>query len=142
MAAPRRRRGVGPMFYARLCCSAANASANASSSSKKKSSSQARAERPRAEGGARTAPEPLEGVFGGVGVSHLLASGLQSASSAFEFALPLNGHIAVTVIRDSQRAVHLDQACRSAAEETRGKELRAAQINKFGRLEQFAQKTR
>ena len=58
MAAPRRRRGVRPMFYARLCCSAANASANASSSSKNKSSPQAGLERPRAEGGLGLLPSP------------------------------------------------------------------------------------
>ena len=58
MAAPRRRRGVGPMFYARLCCSAANANANASSSSKNKSSPQVGLERPRAEGGRELLPSP------------------------------------------------------------------------------------
>ena len=58
MAAPRRLRGVVPMFYARLCCSVANANGNASSSSKNKSSPQAWLEKLRAEGGRELLPSP------------------------------------------------------------------------------------
>ena len=79
MAAPRRRRGVVPMVYARLCCSAANASANASSSSKNKSSPQARAERPRAQGGRELLPSPSRTYPEAWWLQFLLASVLQAA---------------------------------------------------------------